>query len=136
MPARKDLPSTLRRSSKDAQEIWIKTHDSAVQTYGEGERAHRVAYASLKHEYEKVGDHWERKPEPGPSDRQAARGYPQARRRPQPTAGGVDAMAPREHLYEIARRLGIKGRGKMNKSQLVEAIERENIRDTAEARKR
>jgi cation transport regulator ChaB len=135
MPARKELPSTLRRSPRDAQETWIRTHDSAVQTYGEGQRAHRVAYASLKHEYEKVGDHWERKPEPGPSDREAARGYPRTRARPRQTAGGVDATAPREHLYEVARRLGIRGRGKMTKSQLVEAIERENTRETAASRK-
>jgi hypothetical protein len=41
------------RSEKHAQDIWQKAHDNAVETYGEGERAHRVAYAALKHEYEK-----------------------------------------------------------------------------------
>jgi hypothetical protein len=35
---------------------------------GEHERAHRTAYASLKHDFEKVGDRWEQKDEPGPSD--------------------------------------------------------------------
>jgi hypothetical protein len=30
--------------------------DSAVKTYGEGAAAHRVAYAALKHQYEKKGD--------------------------------------------------------------------------------
>jgi pyrrolidone-carboxylate peptidase len=35
MPAREELPSTLRRSPKKAQETWSKAHDSAVETYGE-----------------------------------------------------------------------------------------------------
>ena len=72
MPARDDLPATLRRSPQKAQETWIKTHDSAVETYGEGERAHRTAFSSLKHSFEKVGDHWEPKEEKGPSDELAA----------------------------------------------------------------
>ena len=71
---REELPRTLKRSDKHAQEIWVKTHDSAVETYGEGGRAHRVAYAALKHAYEKQGDKWVRKAERGPSDPQAARG--------------------------------------------------------------
>ena len=69
-----EMPSTIQRSDKHAQEIWTKTHDSAVETYGEGGRAHRVAYAALKHQYEKKGDKWVRKAEKGPSDPQAARG--------------------------------------------------------------
>src|SRR6185312_10093389 len=68
MPASKEMPSTLERSPKHAQAIWSKAHDSAVDEYGEGERAHRTAYAALKHEYEKVGDHWEKKEQAGPSD--------------------------------------------------------------------
>jgi cation transport regulator ChaB len=71
---RAGMPSTIQRSDKHAQEIWEKAHDSAVETYGEGGRAHRVAYAALKHEYEKKGDKWVRKAEKGPSDSQAARG--------------------------------------------------------------
>jgi cation transport regulator ChaB len=73
MPARDELPATLERSPKKAQETWIKTHDSAVEEYGEGERAHRTAFASLKHSFEKVGDHWEPKKRRGPSDPRAAR---------------------------------------------------------------
>jgi cation transport regulator ChaB len=46
-----ELPSTLRRSSAKAQRTFAKTHDSAAQQYGEGERAHRVAYDALKHSY-------------------------------------------------------------------------------------
>lgn len=55
------IPNTIRRSDKRAQEIWEKAHDSAVETYGGGARAHRVAYAALKHEYRKQGDRWVRK---------------------------------------------------------------------------
>ena len=34
MPARKEMPSTLKRSDKHAQEVWAETHDSAVESYG------------------------------------------------------------------------------------------------------
>ena len=131
MPARDDVPSTLRRSPAKAQRTWEKTHDSAVQTYGEGERAHRTAFAAVKNAYEKVGDHWEPKARKGPSDRQAAGGGP-ARRAP--TAQGVDANAGKEHLMDVARRLDIPGRSKMNKPELVKAIEKANARETARAR--
>jgi cation transport regulator ChaB len=43
-----EMPETIQRSPKHAQEIWRKTHDSAVETYGEGEAAHRVAFGLLK----------------------------------------------------------------------------------------
>ena len=134
MPAREELPSTLRRSPKKAQETWAKTHDSAVEQYGEGERAHRTAFASLKHGFEKVGDHWEAKQAKGPSDPQAARGGEQARRSTAPTAGGVDANASKEHLLGLARRLQIRGRSRMTKPELVEAIGRANDRETARSR--
>ncbi len=71
---RTKVPSTIERSDKHAQSIWKKAHDSAVKTYGEGGSAHRVAYAALKHEYEKKGDKWVKKAHKGPSDPQAARG--------------------------------------------------------------
>lgn len=69
-----DIPATVMRSDKHAQDIWAETHDSAVETYGEGRRAHMVAFASLKHSYEKKGDKWVKKDHKGPSDPQAARG--------------------------------------------------------------
>jgi hypothetical protein len=125
------MPSTLRRSPRKAQETWAKTHDSAVETYGEGEQAHRTAFASLKHSFEKVGDHWEPKEHKGPSDAQAARGRNQ---RPTRTAGGVDANASKQHLLEIARKLDIKGRSSMTKPELVEAIQRANDRESRKAR--
>jgi cation transport regulator ChaB len=96
-----DMPSTILRSEKHAQHLWTKARDSALKTYGEGGRAYRVAYAALKHEYEKRGDKWVRKPESGPSDPQAARGpttHPASTdATPAPTAGGkvarTDAVA-------------------------------------------
>src|SRR5215218_897091 len=69
-----DVPATLARSDDHAQAIFTKVHDAAVDSYGEGERAHRTAFAALKHSYEKVGDHWEPKDQKGPSDDQAAKG--------------------------------------------------------------
>jgi hypothetical protein len=125
MPAREEMPSTIRRSPKKAQETWAKTHDSAVETYGEGERAHRTAFASLKHSFEKVGDRWEPKDEKGPSDPQAARGGREAAEQPRKTYGGVDVMGnTREQLMERARDLGVKGRSRMKKTELAEAIAR------------
>jgi cation transport regulator ChaB len=133
MPAKKDMPSTVARSSRKAQDTWGETHDSAVDQYGEGERAHRTAFASLKHTHEKVGDHWVAKQEKGPSDAQAARGGAAARRGGE-TAGGVDANASKAHLLGVARRLDVKGRSSMTKPQLVDAIQKANDRATARAR--
>ncbi len=131
MPAREELPSTLRRSSKKAQDTWAETHDAAVEQYGEGERAHRTAFASLKHSFEKVGDHWEPKEQKGPSDAQAAKSGAASRRSTTPTAGGVDANASKKHLLEVARRLDVPGRSTMSKAELVEAIGRANDRESA-----
>jgi ChaB protein len=126
-----DIPSTIQRSGKKAQDTWAKTHDSAVESYGEGERAHRTAFSALKHTHEKVGDHWEPKEEYGPSDEQAATGN---RDSDTPTAGGVDANASKKHLQDVARRLDVKGRSKMDKGELVDAIRKANDRATAKAR--
>jgi cation transport regulator ChaB len=133
VPKKEELPSTLQRSDKKAQETWGKTHDAAVEEYGEGERAHRTAFASLKHSYEKVGDHWEAKDHKGPSDRQAAKSGASARRGGD-TAGGVDANATKKHLMELARRLDVRGRSGMDKDELVEAIQKANARETRKAR--
>lgn len=135
MPGRQELPSTLERSPKKAQETWIKAHDAAVETYGEGERAHRTAFSALKHSFEKVGDHWEPKKRRGPSDSQARKSAKNGRAPSGgKTAEGVDTAASKQHLYDVAKRLGIAGRSTMTKQQLVEAIRKANRRKTAEAR--
>ncbi|MGI8667706.1 MAG: ChaB family protein [Jatrophihabitans sp.] len=136
MPAKKDLPSTIQRSPKKAQETWGATHDSAVEQYGEGERAHRTAFAALKHTFEKVGDHWEPKDDgrKGPSDAQAAR-TGAAARRGGPTAEGVDTHASKAHLLELAKRLDVRGRSRMTKAELIEALQQANRRATDRARR-
>ena len=64
-----ELPGTLKRSCKEAQETFAAARDSAVQAYGEGDEAYRVAYSALKHKFEKRGDHWI--PKDGALDHQA-----------------------------------------------------------------
>ena len=133
MPAKDEMPSTLERSPAKAQRTWAKAHDNAVEQYGEGERAHRTAFAAVKHGFEKVGDHWEPKDEKGPSDQQAEKSGAAARRGGE-TAGGVDANATKKHLMDLARRLDVPGRSRMNKDELVEALQRANDRETRKSR--
>src|SRR5215217_7941197 len=107
-----DLPGTLQRSPAKAR-----------RTYREGERAHRTAFSALKHSFEKVGDHWEPKKRKGPSDPQAAKSGKAARKGSSKTYTGVDAVGnTRQELYERARKLGVKGRSRMSKAELAEAI--------------
>ncbi len=123
MPGREELPDTLKRSPKKAQETWIKAHDSAVESYGEGERAHRTAFSALKHSFEKVGDRWKPKKEKGPSDPRAAKGGRQAREGKGETFGGVDYYGrTKDELYERAKELGVKGASRMNKKELAREI--------------
>jgi hypothetical protein len=118
-----ELPGTLERSPAKAQRQFAKTHDAAAEQYGEGERAHRTAYASLKHDFEKVGDHWEAKDEPGPSDPRSQGTTAEKRAGKGETFGGVDAEGnTKQELYERAKRLGIEGRSKMDKRELARAI--------------
>jgi cation transport regulator ChaB len=125
MPARDELPGTLKRSPKKAQDTWSDTHDSAVESYGEGERAHRTAFSSLKHSFEKVGDHWEPKKRKGPSDPRAAKGGSRARKGEGETFGGVDFYGnTKAELYERARKLDVAGRSRMDKAELARAISR------------
>jgi cation transport regulator ChaB len=133
MPARENLPSTIKRSPKHAQDTYAETLDSAVEQYGDGERAHRVAFSALKHSFEKVGDHWEPKGRKGPSDKQASRSGSAARKGGR-TAGGVDANAPKTHLMDLAKRLDIPGRSRMSKDELVDALQKANARETRSSR--
>lgn len=122
MPGKDVMPDTLRRSPQKAQDTWAKAHDSAVESYGEGRRAHMTAFAALKHSFQKVGDHWEPKDHKGPSDSRAARGHGQSGGR---TYGGVDERgSSKDELMERARDLGVKGRSTMSKDELAAAIAR------------
>jgi hypothetical protein len=130
--AKKDeLPSTLQRSDRKAQDTFAKTYDHALEEYGEEDRAARTAYSALKHTHEKVGDHWEPKEHPGPSDERAEQG----RESRAATAGGVDANASKAHLYEQAQKLKVPGRSSMDKDELVQALQKANEKQTRQARK-
>jgi cation transport regulator ChaB len=127
MPVEKkeDLPGTIQRSPAKARRTYAKTLESAEETYGPGERAHRTAYSALKHSFERVGDRWAPKDERGPSDPRAQRGGREAREGRGETFGGVDVLGnSRRDLYERARGLGVKGRSKMSKEELARAIAR------------
>src|ERR1700712_4781563 len=120
-----ELPDTLKRSPAKAQRQFAKTHDAAAEEYGEGERAHRTAYASLKHDFEKVGDHWEAKDEPGPSDPRSKKSTAAKRRGEGETYGGVDAEGnTKAELYDRAKKLDVAGRSTMTKGELARAIAR------------
>lgn len=129
---RSELPSTLERSPEKAQRTYAHAYDAALEQYdGDEERAQRTAWAAVKHAFEKVGDRWEAKDEPGPSDERAERGGPSGGE----SAGGVDANATKEHLLGLARRLDVRGRSSMTKAELVEALQKANDRATREARR-
>jgi cation transport regulator ChaB len=124
MPVKKeDLPSTLKRSPAKVQRTFAKTLDSAEETYDSDERAVRTAWSAVKQVAEKKGDRWELKDEPSPSDE----GFEDA-------AGGVDKKKTKAALLEDAREAGIPGRSKMDKDELVEALDKHNQRETARAR--
>jgi cation transport regulator ChaB len=122
---RADLPDTIQRSPAKARRTYAKTLENAHREYGSEERAHRTAMAALKHSFEKVGDHWEPKDHKGPSDPQSKQSGWAARNRPKKTYGGVDIEGnTKRELMERARRLDIRGRSRMSKEELAEAIAR------------
>ena len=129
-----ELPSTLQRSEKKAQRTFTKAYDSAMDEYDDEERAARTAWSAVKHSFQKVGDHWEKKEggRKGPSDEQAKGG----RGTDKATKGGVDANASKDHLLQLAKKLDVSGRSKMKKKELVDAIQKANDKKTADARKK
>ncbi|MET4901313.1 Rho termination factor N-terminal domain-containing protein [Paenarthrobacter sp. CC6] len=120
------LPTSAARSSTDEE------RDSQDRQHRDAQRpsvdACREVPSMLG--YEKVGDHWEPKEERGPSDAHAEGGVDS----PMPTAGGVDANASKGHLYQLAQQLGINGRSKMSKDELVQALQKANDAATRKAR--
>lgn len=125
MPGKVSLPSTLKRSPRKAQKMYSDVLGNAEEEYGDGERAHRTAFAVLKNSFEKVGDHWEPKNEKGPSDPRSAlpRGSKAKRQGRGETFGGVDYLGhTKAELYERAKQLGVPGRSAMDKKALARAI--------------
>jgi cation transport regulator ChaB len=133
-----EMPSTVARSDEKAQRTWQETHDSAVEQYGEGERAHRTAFAALKHTYEKHGDRWVPKREKGPSDPRSTVSTAEARAGKGKTYGGIDFYGHTRKEFEArARELGIRGYSRLRKDELVEAIaERERSNEARDRRRR
>lgn len=114
-----ELPNTLRRSSRQAQETFARAQGSAMETYGEAQRASREAYTTLKRKFDKVGDHWVRKGR-SPVRRPAV---PRQREGQRAAASGVDeARSSKDELMKAAASLGIRGRSKMTKAELADAI--------------
>lgn len=133
--AQKDeLPSTVERSDEHAQATYAKTLDNAEDEYGKGGRASRTAWASLKHTYEKTGDHWEPKDSKGDSDPDVPANPSGNPSEPRDTHGGVDAGKTKDELYEQAQDQDVPGRSGMNKDELVDAIDKDNQKATAKAR--
>ena len=50
-----EMPGTLRRSCREAQETFTEALVNAIQTYGQGDDALRAAYTVLKRKFEKRG---------------------------------------------------------------------------------
>jgi len=59
-----ELPGTLQRSCREAQETFLSALDGAIRAHGAGDQAHRIAYIVLKQKFEKRGDHWMAKDDP------------------------------------------------------------------------
>ena len=133
-----EMPSTIARSGEKAQRTWKEAHDSAVESYGEGERAHRTAFSALKHTHEKLGDHWVPKDEKGPSDPRAEKGGREARAGEGETYGGIDFYGHTKKEFEArARSLGITGYSHMRKDELVKKIaQRERSQEAKERRRK
>ena len=123
MPTKKeDLPGTLKRSPAKAQRTYAKALDSAHEEYDSEEAAHRVAFAAVKHSFQKEGDHWEPKKTKGPSDPQAAKSGRAARTSSTPTGGGKQVGTTKKELLDQARKLDVPGRSTMSKDQLTRAV--------------
>lgn len=119
------IPSTLDRSDDKIERTYAKTLSSAEAEYGDGARAHRTAWASVKNIAEKRGDHWELKDEPGPSDPRSKKTTEQKAAGEGETFGGIDVEGnSRDELVQRAKAAGIVGYSRMNKAELARRLQR------------
>ena len=131
---RDDVPSTIARSDDKAVRTYKKTLESAEDSYGEGERAHRAAYGALKHPTRRWATTGSRRSRPGrrtrsPSKRRPTRWSGRRKRRT-----GSTPRASKAHLVEVARKLGVTGATRKRKDELVDEIRKANARATRQAR--
>jgi cation transport regulator ChaB len=123
VPGRAKMPRTIKRSPEKAKRTYEETLEHAEKTYGRGEASHRVAYAALKHSFEKVGDHWEPKQKRGPSDPRSKEPTREAIAGKGESFGGLDYYGhTKDDLSKRAKELGVRGASKMTKRELAEAI--------------
>lgn len=119
------LPGTLERSPVKVQRTYEKTLESAEAEYGDEARAHRTAWGSVKNVAEKRGDHWELKESTGPSDPRSTKSAEQKRAGEGETFGGVDIIGnTSDQLIERAKKAGIRGYSRMNKTELGRQLAR------------
>ncbi len=125
-PRKSPLPGTLKRSPAKVRRTYEKTLDSAEEQYdGDEARAHRTAWGAVKNLAEKRGDHWELKPETGPSDPRSKQPADRKRAGVGETFGGVDVEGnTREQLRERAKKAGIRGYSRMTKAELGRQLAR------------
>ena len=123
-----EIPATLERSPKKAQDIYAETLDSAEKTYdGDEAAAHRVAWSAVKYGFEKVADHWEAKDEKGPSDSRSEGTTEQKLAEKGETHSGVDVVGhTRDELLDRAKAAGVKATSRMTKDELGDAIARKH----------
>ncbi|MCW2524055.1 MAG: hypothetical protein JWO63_2390 [Frankiales bacterium] len=122
---RPSVPSTLKRSTKKVRDTYEDTLESAEEQYDDEARAHRTAWASVKHVAEKKGDHWELKDANGPSDPRSKMPAKAKREGKGETYGGVDVEGnTREELVKRAKAAGVTGYSRMNKAELGRQLQR------------
>jgi cation transport regulator ChaB len=128
-----ELPSTLARSPKKAQDTYEATLESAETEYaGDEARAHRTAWAAVKHSFEKHGDHWETKDERGDSDPGSAEGGPDSTA---PSYGGANVSGKtKDELLDEARAAGAHATTHMTKDEIGKELQHANDRATAATR--
>jgi hypothetical protein len=117
----------FQKSGRRAQESYAKALDSAIQTYGAGDRARRSAIASVSRTFQRLGDRWVPRSPQSARTAQATRRSASSANSSRPTqSGNIDMKSTKDNLMNAARRMQIPGRSRMNKPELVAALRKAN----------